>query len=91
MNLLAIDVPFDFDDGCLKAWEKLKQEFVFAPIILAPDWTKPFEIMCDASDFAISAVLRQHIDNRQHVIYYASKTLNDAQLNYTTTEKEFWS
>ena len=59
-----------------------------APIILAPDWTKPFEIICDASDFAIGAVLGQHIDNR-HVIYCASRTLNDAQLNYTMTEKEF--
>ena len=45
--------------------------------------------MCDASDLAIDAVLGQHIDNRQHVIYYSSRTLNDAQQNYTTTEKEF--
>ena len=45
--------------------------------------------MCDASDFAIGAVLGQHIENRQHVIYYSSRTLNDAQQNYTTTEKEF--
>ena len=45
--------------------------------------------MCDASDFAIGAVLGQRIDNKQHVIYYSSKTLNDAQINYTTTEKEF--
>jgi len=51
--------------------------------------TQPFEIMCDASDLAIGAVLRQHINNRQHVIYYSSRTLNDAQQNYTTTEKEF--
>ena len=45
--------------------------------------------MCDNSDFTIDAVLRQHIDNKQHVNYYSSRTLNDAQLNYTTTEKEF--
>ena len=45
--------------------------------------------MCDTSDFAISAVLGQRIDNRQHVIYYSSRTLNDAQQNYTTTKKEF--
>jgi len=49
----------------------------------------PFEIMCDASHLAISAVLGQRIDNRQHVIYYASRTLNDAQQNCTMTEKEF--
>jgi len=45
--------------------------------------------MCDAFDFAIGPVLGQHIDNKQHVIYYSSRTLNDAQLNYTTIEKEF--
>ena len=44
--------------------------------------------MCDASDFAIGAVLGQKINKEPHVIYYASKTLFDAQLNYTTTEKE---
>jgi len=48
------------------------------PIIYASNWTQPFKIMCDASDFAIGAVLGQHIDNRQHVIYYSSRTLNDA-------------
>jgi len=45
--------------------------------------------MCDASDFVIGAVLAQHIDNKPHIIYYSSRTLNDAQLNYSTTEKEF--
>ena len=44
--------------------------------------------MCDASDFTIGAVLGQRIDNRQHEIYYSSRTLNDAQQNYTTTEKK---
>ena len=57
--------------------------------ISPPDWSKPFEIMCDASDFAIGAVLGQRNNNKQHVIYYSSRTLNDTQLNYTTTEKEF--
>jgi len=89
MNLLDKDVPFHFNDGCLKSWEKLKQELISALIILAPDWTKPFEVMCDVSNYAIDAVLGQRIDNRQHVIYYASRTLNDAQFNYTTTEKEY--
>jgi hypothetical protein len=53
-----------------------------------PDFSLPFEIMCDASDFAIGAVLGQRVHKIPHVIYYASKTLNDAQRNYTTTEKE---
>jgi len=46
--------------------------------------------MCDASvNFAIGVVLGQRIDNKQHVIYYSSRSLNDSQLNYTTIEKEF--
>jgi len=73
------DVSFNFDDECFRSWEKLKLELISAPIISAPDWTKSFEIMCDASDLAISVVLGQHIDNRQHVIFYSSRTLNDAQ------------
>ncbi|CAN6586155.1 unnamed protein product [Malus baccata var. baccata] len=53
-----------------------------------PDWSLPFELMCDASDYALEAVLGQRKDKKPHVIYYASRTLNDAQLNYSTTEKE---
>ena len=88
-NMLAKDVSFTFDAKCMNSWEKLKKELISAPIISAPDWSKLFKIMCDASDFFIGAVLGQRTDNKQHVIYYSSKTLNDAQLNYTTTEKEF--
>ena len=44
--------------------------------------------MCDASDFVVGAVLGQRVDKKLHVIYYASKTLDNAQVNYTTTEKE---
>jgi len=56
-NMLAKDVSFTFDDECINSWEKFKKELISAPIISAPDWSKPFEIMCDASDFAIGAVL----------------------------------
>ncbi|RVW93960.1 Retrovirus-related Pol polyprotein from transposon opus [Vitis vinifera] len=59
-----------------------------SPIVRAPNWQLPFEVMCDASDFAIGAVLGQREDGKPYVIYYASKTLNEAQRNYTTTEKE---
>ncbi|CAN6573952.1 unnamed protein product [Malus baccata var. baccata] len=76
--------PFD----CHDAFNKLKDLLTSAPIITAPDWTLPFELMCDASDYAVSAVLGQRRDKLPHVIYYASRTLNDAQLNYATTEKE---
>jgi len=88
-NLLSKDVPFHFSAECLKAFEHMKRELTSAPIIHSPDWSQPFEIMCDASDFAVGAVLGQKIDKQPHVIYYASRTLNEAQMNYTTTEKEF--
>ncbi|XP_024037598.1 uncharacterized protein LOC112097214, partial [Citrus clementina] len=87
-NLLAKDVPFIFNDSCLMAFEKLKQLLTSSPIIQAPNWKLPFELMCDASDYAVGAVLGQRVDRIPHVIYYASMTLNDAQLNYSTTEKE---
>ncbi|CAN6570912.1 unnamed protein product [Malus baccata var. baccata] len=87
-NLLAKNVEFHFDTGCMDAFNTLKQELTSAPIIMAPDWSLPFELMCDASDYAIGAVLGQRVNKLPHVIYYASRTLNDAQLNYSTTEKE---
>ena len=58
------------------------------PIMVAPDWSKEFELMCDASDYVVGAVLGQRQDKVFHAIYYASKVLNDAQLNYAITEKE---
>ena len=87
-NLLTKDVPFVFNDSCLMAFEKLKQLLTLSPIIQPPNWSLPFELMCDASDYAVGAVLEQRVDWIPHVIYYASMTLNDTQLNYSTTEKE---
>ncbi|KAI3755119.1 hypothetical protein L1987_54913 [Smallanthus sonchifolius] len=87
-NLLLKDVPFDFTNECLQAFNILKEQLVQAPILQPPDWTKPFEIMCDASDSTVGAVLGQRVDKKPVVIYYASKTLSEAQLNYTTTEKK---
>ncbi|XP_076929188.1 uncharacterized protein LOC143593442 [Bidens hawaiensis] len=72
----------------LKEFDVLKEIFVQAPILQPLDWTKPFEIMCDASDTTIGAVLGQRFDKKPVGIYYASKMLSEAQLNYTTTEKE---
>ncbi|RVW18158.1 Retrovirus-related Pol polyprotein from transposon 297 [Vitis vinifera] len=67
---------------------QLKQFLTTTPIVRAPNWQLPFEVMCDASDFSIGFVLGQREDGKPYVIYYASKTLNEAQRNYTTTEKE---
>ena len=54
----------------------------------SPDWSLPFELMCDASDFAVDVVLGQRKEGKPYKIYYASRTLNSAQMNYTITEKE---
>ncbi|CAN6580946.1 unnamed protein product [Malus baccata var. baccata] len=87
-RLLQKDVTFDFNEECEKAFKHLKEMLTSAPIIRPPNWSIPFQLMCDASDYALGAVLGQRKDKQPHVIYYASWTLNDAQLNYSTTEKE---
>ena len=87
-NLLVQGIPFEFDSQCLHAFTVLKDKLISAPIVVAPDWSFPFELMCDTSDYAIGAVLGQKREKIFQVIYYASRTLNDAQLNYATTEKE---
>ena len=86
--LLEKNTSFVFNEECLSAFQTLKKALTSAPVIIAPDWNLPFEIMCDASDYAVGAVLGQRRDKVFHAIYYASKTLSNAQLNYTTTEKE---
>ncbi|GKA06324.1 reverse transcriptase domain-containing protein [Tanacetum coccineum] len=66
----------------------LKKKLTEAPILVAPDWDLPFEIMCDASDYAVGAVLGQRKTKHFQPIHFASKTMTDAQAHYTTTEKE---
>nr|GEY72843.1 reverse transcriptase domain-containing protein [Tanacetum cinerariifolium] len=79
---------FIFSEDCIKAFQTLKKKLTEAPILIAPNWDLPFELMCDASDFAIGAVLGQRHEKHFKPIHYASKTMNDAESNYTTIEKE---
>nr|GEX97893.1 hypothetical protein [Tanacetum cinerariifolium] len=72
----------------LESFETLKKKLTEALIFVSPDWDLPFEIMCDASDFAVGAVLGQRKTKHFQPIHYASKTMTDAQAHYTTTEKE---
>ncbi|XP_027151908.1 uncharacterized protein LOC113751965 [Coffea eugenioides] len=70
----CMDMTFEFNEDCKEAFDKLKN--------------LPFEIMCDASDHAVGAVLGQRVGKVAHDIYYASRVLNGVQLNYSTIEKE---
>jgi len=88
--LLAKDASFDFNDDWMRAVNQLKLKLTALPIVQLPSWVLPFELMCDASDKAIGAVLGQRVGKVPHVIYYASKTLDSAQCNCTTAEKEMY-
>jgi hypothetical protein len=68
-RLLAKETPFEFDEECLKTFGALKEILTSTLVIRPPNWGKPFEIMCDVSDYAVGAVLGQRIDKLPHVIY----------------------
>ncbi|GKE37160.1 reverse transcriptase domain-containing protein [Tanacetum coccineum] len=87
-HLLEKNTPFIFSEECIQAFQTLKKKLTEAPILIAPNWDQPFELMCDASDYAIGAVLGPRIEKHFRPIHYASKTMTEAESNYTTTEKE---
>nr|GEU44916.1 reverse transcriptase domain-containing protein [Tanacetum cinerariifolium] len=87
-RLLEKDTPFLFSKECVKAFQTLKRKLTEAPILIAPDWDMPFELMCDTSDFAIGAVMGQRQEKHFRPIHYASKTMTEAESNYTTMENE---
>ncbi|XP_049360412.1 uncharacterized protein LOC125825111 [Solanum verrucosum] len=78
----------NLDRQYIQAFESLKKMLIEAPILTSPNWELPFELMCDASDVAVGAVLGQMKEKVFHSIYYASKTLDAAQTNYTVIKKE---
>nr|GEV73547.1 DNA-directed DNA polymerase [Tanacetum cinerariifolium] len=87
-HLLEKETLFLFSKDCIDAFETLKKKLTEAPILVVPDWNLPFELMCDASDLAIGVVLGQRKTKHFQPIHYASKTMTEAQIYYTTTEKE---
>nr|GFB09350.1 reverse transcriptase domain-containing protein [Tanacetum cinerariifolium] len=87
-HLLEKETPFVFSKECIKAFNTLKKKLTEAPILVIPDWNLPFKLMCDASDYAMGAVLGQHKLKHFQPIHYASKTMTESQIHYTTTEKE---
>nr|GFB99251.1 reverse transcriptase domain-containing protein [Tanacetum cinerariifolium] len=87
-HLLEKNSPFIFLNECIQAFRTLKENLTEASILIAPNWNQPFELMCDASDNAVGAVLGQRVEKHFRPIHYASKTIKQAETNYTTTEKE---
>nr|GEU78845.1 reverse transcriptase domain-containing protein [Tanacetum cinerariifolium] len=87
-HLLEKNSPFIFSNECIQAFRTLKDKLTEAPILIAPNWDQPFELMCDASDFDVGAVLGQRIEKHFRPIHYTSKMMNQAEANYTTTKKE---
>ena len=80
-RLLEKYAKFDIDESCLFTFEDINSKLVITPIMETPDWNKEFEIMCDASDYAMGVVLGQRTEKIFRAIYYASKTFNEAQEN----------
>ncbi|GJR96595.1 putative nucleotidyltransferase, ribonuclease H [Tanacetum coccineum] len=87
-KLLEKDSVFNFDEECNKAFETLKEKLTNTPIMVSPNWSLLFELMCDGSDFSVGAVLSQREEKHFRPIHFVSKTLNSVQQNYTVTEKE---
>ena len=87
-HLLCNNVDFSLGEEGISSFQLIKEALVIAPILQAPRLHLPFEIMCDASNNAVGAILGQRINGNPVVTYYASKTLGGAQVNYSTTEKE---
>ena len=87
-KLLEKDDKFIWGEDNQKSFEELKACLTTAPIVRSPNWKLPFEVICDSSDLAIGEIIRQREEEKPYVVYYAIKTLNEAQRNYTTTEKK---
>ena len=91
--MYALLIVFEWTEDCENAFEKLKLALVSAPIPRAPEWNTIFHVHIDASAFAIGCILAQPGNqelekNLDFPVSYASRQLNTAEKNYTTTERE---
>ena len=69
-RLLEKDANFDFDESCISAFDEIKSRLVTATIMLTPNWNNDFEIMCDASDYVMGAVLGQRTKKIKLIILF---------------------
>nr|GFC75186.1 reverse transcriptase domain-containing protein [Tanacetum cinerariifolium] len=77
-HLLEKETPFVFSKECIDAFNTLKKKLTEALILVVPDWNLPFELMCDANDYAIGVVLGQRKSKNFQPIHYASKKMTEA-------------
>ncbi|GJZ86578.1 reverse transcriptase domain-containing protein [Tanacetum coccineum] len=87
-HLLEKNTPFIFSEDCILAFQTLKKKLTEAPILIAPNWDQPFEIMCDASDYAIGAVLGQRIEKHFRPIHYHVVYTDHSALKYLFNKKD---
>ncbi|GJS87930.1 reverse transcriptase domain-containing protein [Tanacetum coccineum] len=89
-KMLEKDTPFEFDDECQKAFELLKEKLTCGPVIVSPNWNLPFEFMCDASDFAVGAVLEFDIEikDRKGIEDVAANHLSRIDNNESSDDSE---
>eukprot|EP00833_Pecoramyces_ruminatium_P000433 jgi/Orpsp1_1/1174465/evm.model.c7180000050226.1 len=88
-NLTKKNIKFSWNENCQKSFEELKNHLISTPILMHPDPEKQYILECDASNYAIGAILSQYDDeNRLHPVAYYSRSLNNAEINYPITDKE---
>ncbi|GJS71264.1 reverse transcriptase domain-containing protein [Tanacetum coccineum] len=87
-QLLMKDAKFDFSDECIKSFDILRDKLITAPVIIAPNWDLDFELMCDASDYAVGAVLGQWIEKKFRLIYYAMVYTDHSALKYLFSKQD---
>ncbi|GMF41112.1 unnamed protein product [Phytophthora fragariaefolia] len=88
-QLLKKDPAWDWTAECQQAFDAVKQGLTEAPILAVVDEDRPFHVVCDASDFAIGcALMQQDHEGRDRVVYYQSRQLKPAELNYPVYDKE---
>lgn len=88
MQIIGEQLKFERNEEFFKELKCLKEKLVKSPIMIAPDWSKTFELICDASGVTLGIVLWKKKQKLFHPIYYASKALNGALKNYTIIEQE---
>lgn len=87
-KLLSKNCPWNWGSEQQEAFDWIKHAIVTAPFLIRADFSLPFQVHSDASNYEVGAVLTQMRDGYEHLICFASRTLSKAERNYSVTEKE---